>query len=198
MTEGKEPIMGGNTQSIAAVIIKAGIEMLLETLDELLGKRTEREVAAAIRDTVCEDGAVQGAYDLILHSYGPERLLGSVHVEVADTMTAEEIDRMERRIAQNVFAKHGVILTGIGIYSVNTTNDGIRAMRTEITRLVMAHEGVLQMHGFYVDLEHKRVSFDIILDFALDDRAALFREIQEQVQAAYPDYELQMTMDIDI
>lgn len=182
---------------ISCIIIKSGIEMLSETLDDILGKRVERELVADIRKTICEDEAVHGAYDMILHAYGPERYYGSVHVEIPDTMTADEIDLMERRIAQNVFLRHGVAMTGIGIYSMNTTNDTIKEMRTRITRLVTAHEGVLQVHGFYVDLDHKTINMDVILDFALEDRTGTFAQIKKEVQQAYPDYQLNMALDID-
>ena len=182
---------------ISCIIIKSGIEMLSETLDDILGKRVERELVADIRKTICEDEAVHGAYDMILHAYGPERYYGSVHVEIPDTMTADEIDLMERRIAQNVFLRHGVAMTGIGIYSMNTTNDTIKGMRTNITRMVTAHEGVLQVHGFYVDLDQKTINMDVILDFALEDRAGTFAQIKKEVQQAYPDYQLNMALDID-
>lgn len=182
---------------ISVIIIKSGIEMMMETLDDILGKRVEREFLAEIRKTICEDEAVSGAYDLILHSYGPEKYYGSVHVEVPDTMTADEIDLMERRIAQNVFLKHGVAMTGIGIYSMNTTNSEIKEMRSKITHMVTAHEGVLQVHGFYADLEQKRINLDVILDFALEDRQGTFSAIYDEIQRAYPDYQIQMAMDID-
>ena len=183
---------------IAIFIIRSGIGMLTDTVDDILGKRMDRELISEIKMTICEDECVSGAYDLFLHSYGPERLLGSVHVEVPDTMTANEIDVMERRITQKVYQKHGVVLTGIGIYSVNSQNEGIKAIRAEVTRIVMGHDGVLQMHGFYADLEKKTIHLDVILDFAVENREALFGEITEEVQKAFPDYELRMTMDVDM
>lgn len=182
---------------ISVFILKAGVEMMLETVNELLGKREDREFLADIRRTVCEDENVRGAYDLILHSYGPERYIGSVHVEVCDTMTADEIDLMERRIADNVYQKHGVLLAGIGIYAHNTKDDQVAALRLAVTHIVNAHEGVLQIHGFYADVEKRAIGFDVILDFALADRQAVFEQIQKDVQAAYPDYTIRMTMDID-
>lgn len=182
---------------ISCFIIKSGIEMLSETLDDILGTRVDRELVSAIRKTICEDEAVHGAYDLIFHAYGPERYFGSAHVEVPDTMTAEEIDLMERRIAKDVYLKHGVAMTGIGIYSMNTTNDQVKEMRTNITRLIMSHEGVLQVHGFYADIEKKTISLDVILDFELEDRQATFEQIKAEIQQAYPDYDIRMTLDID-
>ncbi|MBQ7581620.1 MAG: cation transporter [Lachnospiraceae bacterium] len=183
---------------ISIFIIKSGYEMLSETLDDILGKRVDRETVTAIKKTICEDEAVSGAFDLFLHSYGPEKYIGSVHVEVPDTMTADEIDAMERRIARNVLMKHGIAMTGIGIYSMNTQNDEIKAMRTKITRIATSHEGVLQIHGFYADLAEKRINLDVILDFALEDRKKVFEEIRDEIQKAYPDYQLNLAMDIDI
>lgn len=183
---------------ISIVIIKAGVEMLAETLDEILGKRLDAETIATVRDAVCEDPDVHGAYDLILHSYGPEKLVGSVHVEVADTMTADAIDLMERRIARHVYEKCGVMLTGIGIYSMNTTSDEVRTMRTRLTELIMAHEGVLQMHGFHADTEAKTATFDVIIDYALADRDSLYAHISQDAREAYPDYTFHITLDIDL
>ncbi len=183
---------------ISAFIIKSGVEMLAETLDEILGKRVDRDYLAKIRKTICEDELVTGAYDLILHSYGPEKYIGSVHVEVPDTLTANEIDVMERRIAGNVYQKHGVLMAGIGIYSVNHDNEEIGEMRKTISEIIMSHEGALQTHGFFVDMENKTINFDVIIDYGFDKREELFEHIYDDVRKAYPEYEIFMNLDIDI
>ncbi len=182
---------------ISLFILKAGVEMLLDTMNELLGKRVDREFLDDIRKTICRDPDVHGAYDLILHSYGPERYVGSAHVEIDDTMTADEIDLMERRIADSVYMQHGVVMTGIGIYSRNTQDDAVREIRTNLMHIVQAAPGVLQIHGFYADTEKKLIQMDVILDFALEDRQKVFDEICQNVQQAYPDYTVRMTLDID-
>ena len=183
---------------ISAFIIKSGIEMLAETLNEILGKRVDRDYLAEIRETICEDELVSGAYDLILHSYGPETYIGSVHVEVSDTLTANDIDLMERRIAGNVYKKHGVLMAGIGIYSVNTDNEEIGEIRKKISEIIMEHEGALQTHGFYVDPEKKIINFDVIIDYGFEKRDELFAHIYDDVRKAYPEFEIHMNMDIDI
>ena len=183
---------------ISLVIIKAGVEMLAETLDDILGKRMEPEFLSEIRKTIHEDPDVQGVFDLILHSYGPDRIIGSVHVEVPDTLDAESIDQMERRIADQVFLKHGVLLTGIGIYAYNTKNDTVKEMRTAVTRIVMEHGNVLQMHGFYADTEKKTAAFDIIIDYGYEDRDDLYAHITQDIREAYPDWTFRITMDIDV
>lgn len=184
---------------IAVVIIKAGMEMLLDTINDILGRRTDPELSAAIKKTLREaDPRVQGAYDLILHEYGPENRIGSVHVEIPDTLTADEIDLLERNLAAEVYTQHGVILTGIGIYSVNTKDDEIRQLRSDVTHLITSHDGVLQIHGFYANKETHTVSVDIILDFALPDREAAYARISRELETAFPQWNFITTMDIDV
>ena len=183
---------------IAVVICKAGIEMLLETLDEILGKRVESDYLSKIRHTIAQEPEVDGVYDLILHSYGPETYIGSVHVEVPDVLSATQIDAMERRIARRVYQEHGVLMAGIGIYAKNTQDPELRQMQDRMSKIILGHEGVLQVHGFYVDRETKTVSLDVIIDFALEDRRSLFEHICQELSEAYPEYQMQLTMDIDI
>lgn len=182
---------------ISAVIIKAGVEMLKETLDDILGHRPDSELSRGIKRTICTDSAVLGAYDLLMESYGPNLTVGSVHVEVPDTMTAMEIDEMTRRIQQSVIEEHGVVLATVGIYSRNTSDDVVTEMRSEVTRTVMAHDGVLQMHGFFVNVEAKTVTFDLVIDFAVKNRQELYCEIVDEVAALYPDYSFSVTLDRD-
>ncbi|MBO6061326.1 MAG: cation transporter [Clostridia bacterium] len=182
---------------ISLFIIRSGIEMLRESIDEILGRRMDPEITSRIREAVESDPSVMGAYDLILNSYGPERVIGSVHVEVPDTMTAEEIDAMERRIAGRVYEEHGVLLTGIGIYSVGT-GEGVSAMRAEATRIIMKHEGVLQIHGFRVDEAEKRMNVDVILDYDMKHRDEVFGDICRELDEAFPEYKVSPIMDIDI
>jgi cation diffusion facilitator family transporter len=73
---------------ISIFIMKAGIEMIQETVSNILGARSDKELTAEIKKIMNEEPEVHGAYDLILYNYGPEKEYGSVHIEVVDTMTA--------------------------------------------------------------------------------------------------------------
>ncbi len=183
---------------ISAFVIRPGYKLMKSTLNEILGKRISRELLSDIKQTICEDDCVFGAYDLILHCYGTDNYIGSVNVEIPDVMTADEIDTMERRIADKVYKKHGVILASIGIYSMNTTNDEIKKMRTDISHIVMSHDNVLQIHGFYVNLKEKSICFDIIIDYDSNDRDKMYSHIYNEIQSHYPDFSLKIDMDIDI
>lgn len=187
--------------AISVFIIRAGYEMISESVDDILGVRVSAGLSRRIKELVGEDPEVLGVYDLLLNNYGPERYLGSLHVEVRDGMTACEIDTMARRIQQRVFEAQGVILTTVGIYAQNTGSDEAARLRTEISRRVMSHEGVLQLHGFYAELNERIIKFDLIIDFDLKDgrtREELYQEIYEELQKAYPDYHITMTLDSDV
>ena len=181
---------------ISLVILKSGFDMLRQTLSRILGERVDSALSLGIKKTVAEFPQVSGAYDLILHSYGPDMLMGSVHIEVPDTMTAADLDQLERDITDKVAEKHGVILTGISIYSVNTTDNEIARVREDIRRRVMSHEHILQLHGFH--MHDDEIRFDLVVGFEAPDRKALYAAVCEEIKAAYPDYQIYIAMDSDM
>ena len=181
---------------ISLVILKSGYDILRQTISRILGERVDSELSLGIKRTVSEFPQVQGAYDLILHSYGPDMMIGSVHIEVPDFMTAADLDQLERDITDRVALEHGVILTGISVYSVNTTDDNVARTREDIRRRVMGRDHVLQMHGFH--MHDREIRFDLVIGFEAEDRKALFASICREIREAYPDYQVYITMDSDI
>ena len=184
---------------ISGFIIKSGIEMLISTVNDLIGIRVDADTVKELRQTILQsEKDVTGVYDVILHNYGPDSLIGSAHIEIPDTMTANEIDALERRISETVAKRLGIILAGIGIYSKNTNNDEVSAIRENIIRIATSYDGVLQVHGISADLNTKTIRFDVILDFDVEDRNKLFEEIVSEVQKTYPEFLLKPTLDLDI
>ena len=182
---------------IALVIIKSGVEMLRETLSQILGERADAGLARDIKATVTGYPEVSGAYDLVLHNYGPDSYNGSIHIEVPDTLSADDLDKLIRKVTVDVYQKHDVILTAIGVYSVNTRNPEAVEAREKVAGIVMSHEHILQMHGFYYDQPEKTIRFDIVVSFNAPDRHQVYKEVCEDVQKAYPEYTLQVAMDTD-
>ena len=183
---------------ISLVIIRSGIGMVQEAISVILGERADPEFTRAIKETVASFPGVYGAYDLVLHNYGPNTMIGSVHIEVDDTMTAEQLDVLERDISHAVIAKHHVILAGIGVYSRNTRDDRAAQMRADVRRAATSHDYVLQLHGFHADEVEKVIRFDIIVDFAAPDAEGIREAIKEEVQRLYPEYSVEITLDMDI
>lgn len=181
---------------ISVFIIKAGIEMMIETLNDILGKRNTKEEVEEIKSIICEEPEVRAAYDLIMYNYGPNKNYASVHIELPDIMTVDEVDRLTRRIQTNVYIKSGVILTGIGVYSYNTSSAAASLIRNDVQKIVMSHEWALQMHGFYADTDKKAIQFDVVLSFDVEPAEAM-GILTKEVQKKYPNYLLQIVPDID-
>lgn len=180
---------------ISVIIIKAGIEMLLDTLNSITGSRADKELTDQLKDAVNAYPEVHGAYDLTLHNYGPTTTIGSVHVELDDDMPAREIHRLTRRIASDVYQRFGIVLT-VGVYAGGNSTPEHAAKRAQLEAVVAEHPEILQMHGFFVDEETKHVMFDLIVDFTADAKAVC-AEIFTQLQPLWPGYQIDIVQDTD-
>ena len=182
---------------IAGFIIKAGVEMMIETLNEILGVRADKEKTDRIRRLLTDEPEVRGAYDLIIYNYGPDKDLASVHLELPDTMTAREIDKLTRRLERKIYKETGVVLAGVGLYSYNTGNDEAADIRRDVCERVMAHDWAIEFHGFYVDIEAKEMMFDVVMSFDIKPREGI-GIIYKEIKEAYPEYDIHIAPDADI
>ena len=181
---------------IGLFMIKSGIDVLRTSLSSIIGERTSKETSEAIKHLVCENPEVKGAYDLIVNNYGPDRGIGSIHIEVADDMTAKDIHPLTRKIAVQVYEKFGIIMT-IGIYASNNSDPVINKIRSSIQEEVLSHPTIKQIHGFYLDQETKTISFDLIVDFEDKKSAETIKEITDHLKEKYPDYSFYVVEDKD-
>ncbi len=182
---------------ISVVIIKAGLEMLTETISKLLGEPGDVELLQGIKKTVNSFDEVKGAYDLVLHNYGPDTYNGSIHIEIDDKVPLTRIDELSREIMNKVYSEKKVLLTAIGIYSVNTHDEEVMKLCQDIRKRVGAHEFVKQIHGFYYGKKDKQVRFDVVISFDAPSRQAVFKEVLNDLKETYPDYDFTLAMDMD-
>jgi cation diffusion facilitator family transporter len=182
---------------ISGFIIRSGIELLRDTLDDILGKRADSDLSRKIKEIACSEPEVYGAYDLFLNNYGPDKNYASIHVELADTMTVEQVDVLTRRIQERVYAETGVIITGVGVYSYNTRDDEAAHIRNRVQELVMEHEWALQIHGFHVEPENRTMRFDVVFSFDKEPSQGV-AEIMEEVGKEFPGYHVAVIPDVDL
>lgn len=182
---------------IAAIIVKTAIEILFETVAKILGTGADASLVRDIKKAIVENDDVVGAYDLILHNYGPDAYLGSVHIEVKDTLKISRFDELSRIIQEDIIERFGVYLAAVGVYSANTMDDDIIAIRDDVESAVLATDNVNQIHGFYVDIEKKIIRFDVVISFEARDRRKVFHDIIDKISKKYPGYQLKVGMDTD-
>ena len=113
-------------------------------------------------------------------------------------MTATEIDSMTRRLTSEIYSQTDgqIIVAAIGIYARNTQDNTVIGMRTEITKIAMRHDGVIQVHGFTANIDEKYVAFDMVVEFGFDSEALMYH-IMQDISEKYPDFSLNIKIDRD-
>ena len=180
---------------IAIFIIKSAIEMLKETLNIMIGQRPDKELTDKIKEKVYSYNEVQGAYDLTIHNYGPLKIIATVHIQVRNDMTAEEIHCLTREISNDIYNEFGIIMS-IGIYAANDKGE-FGEIKKELGNVIKNYKDVKQVHGFYVDKKNNTVYFDLIIDFDCKQPEKIKDEIIKKLEEKYQDYKFNIILDAD-
>lgn len=177
---------------ISIFIVKAGIELFMEALSSVMGARPDSETTKAIKQTIRDIDGVMGAYDLVLHDYGPDKAIGSVHIEIPADISAEQVHKLTKKIQLTVLEQYHIFLT-VGIYAIDEAHNVQRGL---INALALDHSGVLGTHGIYIDDDSKYSSFDVLTDFTVANRDQLQTEIAAEVNAnVLPGYKVDISFD---
>ena len=179
---------------ISAVIIKAGVEMLASPVNELLGTSIPAELTRQIIKEVSDFDGVHGVYDLILHNYGPDVKIGSLHISVYDTMSAHEIHGLTRKITTQMFERHGIIMT-VGVYAIATGKNRRTELQSQVMQALAAHKDIVQVHGFYYSERDQMLSIDVVPDISVHDEAAFVNKLTSEIQPMVPDMQVVIIID---
>ena len=179
---------------ISALIIKAGVEMLASPVGELLGSRVSPELVAEIKKEVMAYDQVHGVYDIILHNYGPEVMIGSLHVSVDDTLSGQDIHGLSRKISLQMYRDHAIVMT-VGVYAVATGENQRAEIQALVMRTLTARKDLDQIHGFFYDEKENLVTVDVIPDLTVKDEPALCGELTRELGALLPGKTVLVTVD---
>ncbi len=182
--------------AIGLLIIKSSVDVFRESASKILGERTETQFVSEMVKDISENPRVFGVYDLILHNYGADRNIGSVHVEVDERLTAKEIQILEREIAYLCYDKYNTVMT-VGVYARNGGNGKENEIRKKVEEITAAYPEILQTHGFFADEKNKTVSLDIIISFECETPEKIYGEVRKKIQDEYPDYTVHIILDKD-
>lgn len=173
---------------ISILIIRTGAETLRGTVSSLLGEQVDVKLAVALKQSILSFPEVEDVFDLTIHNYGKEKIIGSAHIEVPDTLTAMWIDNLQRAISRKVLADTGIEMLGITIYAVNSRDrEGIE-MRETVRKTVMEDPAVITMHGFYLNKVDKTISFEVETEFESGDSTLIHDRLIRRLQQKYPGY----------
>ncbi|MBO4595505.1 MAG: cation transporter [Bacteroidales bacterium] len=179
---------------ISLAIVKAGIEMLSSPINQLLGAKAPQDLIHKIKDDVGSMEGVQGVFDIILHGYGPNLSIGSLHIAIPDTMTAHEIHGLSRKISETMHEKYGIIMT-VGIYSVATGDNKSSELQKKVMQTLSSQEQVIQAHAFFYNKDKNTISVDVVPEWSVTDDAAFIRLLTEKLKEVVPDIPVSIVID---
>ena len=182
---------------ISLIIIKSGIEMVKDSISSILGERVDINLIKSVKKTIYTFPEVCGVYDIVFNNYGPNSYTGSVHIEVPNTYTIDQIDTLQRKIIYKVYSECGIVLSAIGVYSVDKNNLDVIEARKKINKIIKKYNNILQMHGFYFNIEEKLIQFDIVISFDEVEPLKLYDKVYNEVCSLYPDYKILVFVDND-
>ena len=151
---------------VSAFIFIAGIKILNETKNSILGSAPEPEVIEAIYAITKEYPEVLGIHDMVVHNYGAGNTMASLHAEVdgsADIfITHDVIDNLEKRL----YSELGVRAT-VHMDPIVTDDERVNALRAEVLSAVRNINPTLSIHDFrFVEGKtHTNLIFDISAPF---------------------------------
>jgi len=172
---------------IGLFILRAALEVLHDGFSLIIGERASEEIIDNIKNMVCSFPEVKGAYDLIINSYGEERKIASVHIEIDDNLTATDIHHLSRAIAEKVYSETKIILT-VGIYASNETNPEVKKIKDYIYGIINEDKLITQIHGFYADESKNIITFDLVFDFKHKNPQKKIAELTTTLHEKYPEY----------
>lgn len=180
----------------SAIIIKAGLEVLMNTVSELLGRAGEKELATKLYREILSTPGIVGAADMMLHNYGPDAYSGSVNVEIDHKKTVGEVYEFIHQLQLRIMQEMNVVMV-FGIYAVDNDRENAKEMRRVVGKFVAGHEHVKSFHAVYQDPNSNLLYCDLVVDYDLKDWESLGREFKAYMKGFYPDREIQLTIETE-
>ena len=181
---------------MSAIILKAGVEVLLKIVSELIGRPGEKELATKIYQLVRATPGVVGAADMMLHNYGPNAWSGSVNVEIDHAKSVGEVYAMLHELQLGIMHEEHVTMV-FGVYAVDDDHVETRRIRRTILEYVKAHEHVKSFHAVYLEPGTYRLYCDLVVDYELADWGALRADFLDYMKAKVPGRDVVLTVETE-
>ena len=168
--------------AVALFVMWSGFSVMRETVSPLLGQAPDEQFVMDIKRTVMAHEGVVGVHDLMVHNYGPGRLVMSLHAEVPsneDILRSHDlIDRIERELGEKYHA-----LVCIHMDPVDFDDPEVAHLRAEVVMQLAEMNELLSLHDFRVvrGETHTNLIFDLVVPFDCRDGKAVADELARRI-----------------
>ncbi len=182
---------------VALLILVAGVKILGEAKNLIIGEAPDADIVGAIRDIVGEYPEALGIHDLVVHNYGAGTVIASLHIEVDGAVdifrTHDTVDNIEKRLCTDL----GIRCT-IHMDPIVTDDEEVTSVREQVSTAIHRLDPAWSIHDFrFVRGEtHTNLIFDLVVPFecALPEET-LHRSVEKAVKDIDPSYFTVITID---
>lgn len=197
------PIDGYIGLLVSAFILYSGINLIKDTLDPLLGQAPDKELVKKLEDGVMSYEFISGVHDLIIHNYGPGRIMASIHAEVPASVNImklhEVIDKAERELSKAL--KMELV---IHMDPINTDSAEVLKIKEEIEGSLLNNYPVIKsIHDFRIvgEGDIKNLIFDVVVSYDKrlnsESTEKFKNEINEFIKKEHPGFNTVINIDRD-
>ena len=191
------PVDGIAGVLVSLFILKSGYEMIRDIVDEILGKPADPDDIGRIKKLAENDPRIIGVHDIIIHNYGPAKVIGSCHAEICSTESFINAHEAVDDLEHTIFEKLGIYMT-IHMDPVAIDDERVDECRTLMTKILKGIDSALSYHDFrIVDCESStKLVFDLSVPFetSLTD-GEIKRLIDERLAEKCEEFETIITFD---
>ncbi len=158
------PLDGVMGVIVSIMILISGFGIVKETVDELLGQPADPEMVECLKELVDECPFSLGMHDLIIHSYGPGNLIGSVHIEVDGKENIMDIHDAIDELERNIYNELGIRMT-VHMDPVETDNENLKLCKNMMEAILTDIDKEISFHDFRVVAgpSHTNLIFDLVV-----------------------------------
>ena len=182
---------------ISLFLVKTCCELIRVCVSKLLGTRGDPAFYTSLKKLIIQEPEVLNVFNLVIHNYGEELAVGSVDIEVDETMTAGETTKLVRRIMHNS-AQQGVRVSSVGVYGTNIRDPEVAEMWDRILSVIRSRPECVRAYAFCYDAEAHTASFDLVLEPSVRRKEQVVQSLRNELEQLYPDtaFYIQMAMDV--
>lgn len=196
------PIDGYIGMLVSIVILYAGYKLIKDTLDPLLGTAPDKELVENIQKMLLDYEYIDGVHDLMVHNYGPGRIIASIHAEVPSDASAVKVHEVIDRAEKEISAALDIYLM-IHTDPITTDDKEILEAKKELTDALKSISIVKSFHDFRVvgEGESKNLIFDVVINadhrLTKGEELNLQKDINFQLKKLHPNHNAIITIDRD-
>lgn len=194
------PVDGYIGMVVSAFILYAGYSLIKDTISPLLGEAPDPELVKSIKREVLSFDGIIGTHDLIIHSYGADKYMVTIHAEVPSDIPILEAHEIIDRAENTISKKLGILLI-IHMDPVNVDDTQIKETREEIEEILREFPQIISYHDFrFVGTRsHKNILFDIVVNNTLtpNNEKRFLELLIGRIKSKHPNYDVIINIDRD-